>query len=77
MDKESSSSNRVLDFLKQRWLSIVLLIIALVFIFQNQQEVNVHFLGFTLAWPMWLTLIVILLVGFLIGFLRTRKSKKN
>ena len=42
--------------------------VLLIFIFQNTQEVRIHFLFWTGTWPMWLYTIVVALFGALVWF---------
>lgn len=57
----------------------LLVILALVFIFSNQDTAQVQFLVIEFTWPLWLlmTLMVLLgvAIGLLLGYLRQRRRK--
>jgi uncharacterized integral membrane protein len=53
--------------------------VLLVFIFQNTQDVRLHFLFWTLVWPMWLYTIVVAVFGAItwlgLGVLRRHRRR--
>ena len=59
-------------------IAIVLLAIALVFVFSNLGSASVFFVGLSLTMPAWIWFLVVLLLGVAIGslfpWLRPRKS---
>lgn len=70
-DKESSS------FLADRWGSIVLIVLAIIFIAQNRTRVSTHLLWVTVSAPNWVVLTALFVVGAISGALwRGRRKKK-
>jgi len=49
-------------------LGIIIGIVALIFIFQNMQTVDVTFLAWTITMSRALMLLIILLIGFILGW---------
>jgi len=49
-------------------LGIIIGILALIFIFQNMQTVDVSFLAWTITMSRALMLLIILLIGFILGW---------
>lgn len=66
--------NAVVEFLQRRWLSILLVVLALVFVLQNRHEVQIDLLATTVTTPMWVALVAMLLVGLLAGTFRIRRA---
>ncbi|QMW68215.1 LapA family protein [Mumia sp. ZJ1417] len=67
---------KALTFLKQRWLPLVLLVVAIVFVFQNRDDTTISFLFLEWTSPLWFTLALVLVVGIAIGWaLRGRRGK--
>ncbi|WP_300681912.1 hypothetical protein [Nocardioides sp.] len=60
------------DFLKERWLAIVLAVIAIVFIVQNRDKTHINLLWINITCPLWLTMTVMTLIGMGIGFMLSR-----
>ena len=59
----------------------VVVVILLVFVFQNPEKVRFTLLFFHFTWPAWLMLIVTIVLGFLVGLvtgalLRRRKRRE-
>lgn len=69
---------------KPAWLTmklvtvVVLIVIALVFVFTNQSVVQVQLLFWSVNSPLWVLILIVLVVGILIGslvpWLRSRKG---
>ncbi len=61
-------------------IAIVLLAIALLFVFSNLGSASVHFLGLALTMPAWIWFLVVLLIGVAVGslfpWLRPRGSSR-
>ncbi|WP_024800592.1 hypothetical protein [Nocardia sp. BMG51109] len=55
-----------------QWLAIVLTVLAVVFIVENRNRVDIEFLLITIRSPMWLILLVMFVVGWLAGMLARR-----
>ncbi|GAA1777926.1 hypothetical protein [Leucobacter iarius] len=62
-------------------VAIVLLVIALLFVFSNLGSASVFFLGLALTMPAWIWFLVVLLIGVAVGslfpWLRPRKSGRG
>jgi lipopolysaccharide assembly protein A len=63
-------------------LGVIALIVvfALVFVFQNTQRISLHFLSADFGAPLWLMLLIVLLLGGIVGFflgVRRRKTKRQ
>lgn len=57
------------------WVALVLLVLTVVFIFQNGQTATVHLPFIAVQAPMWITLLACVVVGILIGLLIRRRPK--
>ena len=64
------------DFLKQRWLTIVIIVAVMVFVLQNRDDVSVHLLWLTITTPNWLLLAIIFFLGVVAGAFRTRHKRR-
>ncbi|WP_454295531.1 LapA family protein [Salana multivorans] len=65
-------------FLKTYWLSILLSILAIVFIVQNTRDVRVALLMLEVDAPAWLVYAVLVVIGIIIGwFAHRRRIKKR
>ena len=74
---QKSAGRDVLSFVKRFWLPIVLLILAIIFIATNTNSYD-----FTIGWihvnaPMWLMTVILVLVGFIIGWFVGRRGKND
>lgn len=57
-----------------RWLALVLVVLAVIFIFQNTATTRIQ-----LAWthvnaPLWLILLIVLAIGWIVGWLLGRRK---
>ena len=59
------------------WISIGLLAVLAVLIFQNAQTVTVRFLMWSVRAPQIVAIIIFVLVGFGLGFLAAKTGKKR
>ncbi|MFI6325616.1 LapA family protein [Nonomuraea sp. NPDC050556] len=59
------------------WVALALLVLIVIFIFQNGQTATVHLPFIAVQAPMWITLLACVVVGILIGVLGRRKSKAD
>lgn len=75
--KSTGAEGAVVAFLKQRWLAIVLVLVAVVFILQNRGPVAIHLLWIELTSPMWMFLALLFLGGFVAGMLFKRRRKNR
>jgi uncharacterized integral membrane protein len=69
--------NAVIQFLRRRWLPIVLVIFLGVFIGQNRARVSVDFLFLHQKASLWLILLVAAAVGALAGVLTARQRRRR
>lgn len=61
--------------LKNYWLPILLVVLVVIFIFQNTHDATLHFLMFTLTMPEWLSFTIVLLVGLVVGWFLGGRGK--
>lgn len=52
-------------------------VVALIFILQNTDEVDIDFFTVTLSAPLWLVLGALFVIGMLVGMLLQRRRKKE
>lgn len=64
-----SSSSGLSRVPARAWIALVLLILVIIFIFQNRQTAVVNMLMISVSAPMWITLAGCVLLGLLIGWL--------
>lgn len=57
-----------------QWLAIALTVLAVLFIVENRNKVDIEFLLVTITSPMWLVLLITFAVGWIVGLL-TRRSR--
>lgn len=76
-DKSSHMSVGGVDLTFRRILGIVIGVAALIFVFSNTDEVTLQFLSIGISAPAWVLLGVLLLAGFLVGFMLGRKRYKQ
>lgn len=69
--------NPVVTFLQRRWLSILLVVLAVVFVAQNRQPVRVHLLATTVTTPLWVALTAMLVIGLAAGTFRIRRAGRR
>ena len=53
----------------------MLVVLAVIFIFQNRSATTIQLFWVSVQSPLWLTLAVILLLGWIAGLLTTRRKK--
>jgi lipopolysaccharide assembly protein A len=78
MSQQTPSENGLVGFLKQRWLTIVLVVLAALFVIQNQRDASIQVLWLRVNSPLWLVLTALFLAGFAAGafYYRRRKAGK-
>ena len=67
--------NAVSRFALNYWAPIVLVALSAIFIGQNRDRQQVHFLWATVESPMWLLLTAMLVVGVAVGLLLRRRRR--
>lgn len=70
-------SSPVVTFLQRRWLSILLVVLAVVFVAQNRQPVRIHLFATTVTTPLWVALTAMLVVGLAAGTFRIRRAGRR
>lgn len=70
-----NTGNAAIRLLAHYWAPIALVALAAVFIGQNRDRREVHFLWLTVQSPMWLLLGAMLVVGVLAGVLLGRRRR--
>ncbi|MCG7285190.1 LapA family protein [Cellulomonas sp. ACRRI] len=76
-DTPTSRPNPVVTFLQRRWLSVLLVVVAVVFVAQNRQPVRVHLLATTVTTPLWVALTAVLVLGLAAGTFRIRRAGRR
>lgn len=56
---------------------LILTIIAIIFIVQNRERVDVNLVGYTISAPMWLLTTGLLATGIVIGMLIPRLTRRH
>lgn len=57
-----------------RWLALVLVVLAAIFIFQNTASTTVQLFGVSIQTPLWFTLLVVFVIGWIAGWLSGRRK---
>ena len=65
------------EFLRRRWLAIVLMIVAVIFILQNRSQASVSLFTLNIVMALWLILAIVFAVGVLAGFLLSRRRHRR
>lgn len=69
------------DFLAKvspaQWVGLVIAILALIFVLMNRASAEITLLWMHLSGPTWLILLIVFAVGWLAGWLTTRKNTKR
>lgn len=74
-DTQKSSATSLLT--PRNILAAVLVALAVIFILQNRAATTIQLFWVSMRSPLWLTLVVILLLGWIAGLLTTRRKKSN
>ncbi|WP_327147263.1 LapA family protein [Nocardia sp. NBC_01329] len=59
-----------------QWLALALTVVAVIFIVENRDHVEIRFLPVTVSSPMWLILLIMFLIGLVAGLLLGRRSRR-
>ena len=57
-----------------QWLALVLTVLAVLFVVENRNRVDIEFLLITIRSPLWLILLVMFAVGWLVGLFTRHRS---
>lgn len=66
-----------MDNLRRFGPTALIAIIALLFIVQNTERTQFHFLWFEFDWPLWIMLLAFMTVGALVAYAITRRIKSR
>ena len=58
-----------------QWLALALTVVAVIFIVENRDHVEIQFLPVTVSSPMWLILLIMFLIGLVAGLLIRRRGR--
>ncbi|MFD1810795.1 LapA family protein [Rhodococcus gannanensis] len=57
-----------------RWLALVLVVLAVIFIFQNTSTISISLAWLTIDAALWLVLLVVFAIGWIAGWLLGRRK---
>lgn len=75
MSADEHRGNAVVRFALNYWAPIALVALSAIFIGQNRERQQVHFLWASIESPMWLLLAAMLVVGVVVGLLLRRRRR--
>ena len=75
-DTTPRDRNRFVGYVVGRWVPILLIVLAVVFVAQNRDRVSIDLFWLQVSAPLWLILLVAVLAGVLIGVL-TRRGRPS
>lgn len=61
---------------RERWLAIVLVVLAVLFVAQNRNRVDFNLFWIHLRMPLWFVLLVMVVVGVVVGILAARQRRR-
>ncbi len=67
----------VREFLRRRWIAIVVIVVAIIFILQNRSQASVSLFTFNIAMALWLILAIVFAIGVLAGYLLSRRRRRR
>lgn len=76
MPEPTASTNKLGEFVKQRWLTILIVVLVAIFVVQNTGDSRVHLFWMTLTMPTWLLLAALFLLGVIAGTFRARRRRR-
>lgn len=79
-DPYEGQKNPVGDFLKKRWLGVLIAVLVIIFVLQNglvTDYTTVYLYFWTLKWPNWLLITVVFFAGWLVGWLLSRRKRET
>ena len=71
-----AEENAVVTFVRARWLSLLLLVLAVVFIAVNRDDVTISLVVARVHSPLWVVLASVFVAGLLVGVVRTRRKAR-
>jgi lipopolysaccharide assembly protein A len=76
-EPESPPTSGVRTFLAERWLSLLLILLFVLFVAQNRAAVDITLFAVSISAPLWMTLTIIFLIGLIAGVVRTRRRRTS
>ncbi|HEY9313455.1 hypothetical protein [Williamsia sp.] len=73
----TSSSNIFSRVSPASWVAIILAVIAIIFVLQNRDSTSITLFWIDVTSPLWFTLLMIFLVGWIVGILTMRGRNKK
>ena len=77
MSAPTENRRGITNFLAKRWLTILLVVLAGIFIAQNRDRVSLDLFWASLQAPLWLALLVLFVVGLIAGMVTFRQRSKR
>lgn len=75
MSSETRSTSARSLLTSRNLLASLLVVVVLIFILQNRAATTIQLFWVSVQSPLWLTLVVILFLGWIAGLLTTRRTK--
>ncbi|MEU6560048.1 hypothetical protein [Nocardia nova] len=60
-----------------QWVALILIVLAIIFVFENRDKVSITVLMIDITSPLWLVLLVLFVVGWIAGVLTVRRRNKR
>lgn len=76
MPEPTASTNKLAEFVKQRWVTILIVVLVAIFVVQNTGDSRVHLFWMALTMPTWLLLAALFLLGVIAGTFRARRRRR-
>lgn len=77
MGSDTSNSSARWLMTPRNIIATVLVALAVIFILQNRAATTIQLFWVSVQSPLWLTLVAILMLGWIAGLLTTRRKKSN
>jgi lipopolysaccharide assembly protein A len=72
-----SRGSRVREFFRRKWIAIVLIIVAVVFIVQNRKQVTIELFTVQVSTSQWMILGIVFVLGVISGYLMGRRRRRR
>lgn len=60
----------------RQWAGLIIAILAVVFVLMNRDEIPINLFGVQVTGPAWVLLLLVFLIGWLVGVLTNRRSRR-
>ncbi|AHH14866.1 hypothetical protein NONO_c00460 [Nocardia nova SH22a] len=60
-----------------QWVALILIVLAIIFVFENRDKVSITVLMIDITSPLWLVLLVLFVVGWIAGVLTVRRRNRR